>query len=389
MRFLNRNTSILALAMVVWLFQSAVSGQSKAGNLSPGGTVSGTVTIKGRPAGGIIVGLRQSEPSSPAAQMLRSKTDQDGAYKVMDVPPGTYEVSVTVPAYVVSEAAQGTTVVITAGESVRGIDLTLVRGGVITGSVTDADGKPVVEERVMLTKADAPANRRQFYPLSMTGTDDRGIYRMFGVPAGRYKVFVGRSDEGFFGGMDNRTVYKQTYHPDVADFAKATVVEVTDGSEVSDINIVVGRATPTFAIRGRVLDGETGNPVPKVQLGIQIIGVRRGYLGNNWSNAQGEFRIEGIAPGKYGVIMAAPPETNLRADTVNVEIVDQDIVGLVIRTEKAATVVGTVVLEDPNNKVARAKLAHLELQFYVRPTEQSTNFRMSRNSPINPDGTFR
>src|SRR5437773_4646034 len=192
MRFLSCNTAILILAISLCVFHSSVSGgQSNAGNLSPGGTVSGTVTIKGRPAGGIIVGLRQSQPSSPDTQMLRSKTNQDGAYKVTDVPPGTYEVSLSVPAYVVSDAAQGMTVVITAGETVNGIDLTLVRGGVITGRVTDADGKSVVEERVMLTKADAPANRRQFYPLSMTVTDDRGIYRMFGVSAGRYKVFVG------------------------------------------------------------------------------------------------------------------------------------------------------------------------------------------------------
>ena len=37
--------------------------------------------------------------------------------------------------------------ILTEGESVDGIDFTLVKAGVITGKVLDADGKPVVEER--------------------------------------------------------------------------------------------------------------------------------------------------------------------------------------------------------------------------------------------------
>ena len=290
----------------------------------------------------------------------------------------------------VSNVAEGTTLLITAGETLNGVDFTLVRGGVITGRVTDADGKAVIEERVMLTEADPPANRRRFYPLFTAATDDRGVYRMFGMPVGRYKVLVGRSDDyspGEFGG----SVYKRTYYPDVSDSAKATVVEVTEGSEASEINIAIGRATPTFAISGHVVDAESGNPIQKVQFGIQTSGERRvSYLGQGgWSNAKGEFRIEGLTPGKYRVFMAAPPESNLRADIVNVEVVDQEVTGVVIRTSKAASAHGTVALEDPDNKVARAKLATVELQFYVKPTDQTVNIGGVRTATINADGTFR
>jgi hypothetical protein len=38
-----------------------------------------------------------------------------------------------------------------AGEEVRDIDIKLVRGGVITGRVTDAENNPIVEERVNLS----------------------------------------------------------------------------------------------------------------------------------------------------------------------------------------------------------------------------------------------
>ena len=47
-------------------------------------------------------------------------------------------------------------IVVAAGESVDGIDFALVGGGVITGRVTDSDGRPLIEERLNLIPADSP-----------------------------------------------------------------------------------------------------------------------------------------------------------------------------------------------------------------------------------------
>src|SRR5207244_12335072 len=71
---------------------------------------------------------------------------------------------------------------------------------VITGRVTDAENKPVVEERVSLQSVDENGAPSRFGVFSspndqMYQTDDRGIYRIYGLPAGRYKVSVGRSEE--------------------------------------------------------------------------------------------------------------------------------------------------------------------------------------------------
>ncbi len=390
MRFLARHIDVLTLLILFCAAQSGVAGQSKSLNSGQSATVTGTVTLKGRPAGGITVGVQPTQPTS-VPQIFKSRTDQDGTYRVTGMPPGTYQVSAALPGYVIAgNSTRGTMVVLATSETVNGIDFTLVRGGVITGKVTDADGKPVIEEPVLLTDADPSANRRQFYPWLRISTDDRGIYRIFGIPTGRYKVFVGRSDVGFSPGMSVRTAYKQTYHPDVSDPAKATVIEVNEGTEASDVNITVARPSPTFTITGRVVDGETNNPIPKVQLGIQLVGEHRfSYVsGSSSSNAQGEFRIEGLRPGKYGVFMAPEGDSNLRADTVDVEIVDQDITGVVIKTSKGATVTGTIALENPDDKVARSKLANVEVQFYVQSKEQPSSFSRVRTAPINADGTF-
>ena len=44
----------------------------------------------------------------------------------------------------------GKTLIITAGETVEGIDFTLARGGVITGRVIDSEGGPLIEEPITL-----------------------------------------------------------------------------------------------------------------------------------------------------------------------------------------------------------------------------------------------
>jgi plasmid stabilization system protein ParE len=63
-----------------------------------------------------------------------------------------------VPEYELNEVREfgdtGKTVTIAEGETVEKIDFSLVRGGVITGRVTDADGAPVIGQRINLASAD-------------------------------------------------------------------------------------------------------------------------------------------------------------------------------------------------------------------------------------------
>src|SRR5258706_5683266 len=82
---------------------------------SPGGIVSGKVTIKGKAAPGIVVGVRVSQPMTGYEPTYKGTTDQEGRYRISDVAPGSYEVAPVAPAFVVSEATnpRGQTVVLT------------------------------------------------------------------------------------------------------------------------------------------------------------------------------------------------------------------------------------------------------------------------------------
>lgn len=67
-----------------------------------------------------------------------------------NLPAGVYRVWPNVPAFIVSDTTglipQGKPVVVNEAETVEDINFALVRGAVITGRVTDADGRAVIGE---------------------------------------------------------------------------------------------------------------------------------------------------------------------------------------------------------------------------------------------------
>ena len=116
----------------------------------------------------------------------------------------------------------------------------------------------------------------KFFLLALCKQMTVDIYRMYGLRAGRYKVATGRSDETFNQGFSQqRATYKQIFHPDVTDQTKATIIEVTEGSEANDVDIKLGAALPTFSASGRLVDSEKGLPIPNLPFSFQrLVGQR-------------------------------------------------------------------------------------------------------------------
>jgi hypothetical protein len=382
---------VFALSYVITL--PCAQSQTTTAKKALGGRVAGKVTIKGKGAPNIVVSLHSSEMNSPFDPSYKATTDQDGNYLIIDVPAGSYEVTTVAPAFVIADSkdARGQTVVLGEGERVENVNFSLVRGGVITGKVIDADGRPVIQQQVSLYRADVLEQQRgQIYPTRNVYTDDRGIYRMFGIVSGLYKVAVGRGDNAFFGSLAiGRASYKRVFHPDVSDQAKATIIEVSEGSEATNVDITLGRAMETFKASGRVVDDEKGFPMPNVTFGLQrIIGNHSEYMNSPvTSNSQGDFIIESLIPGKYSVFLMPEPNDEVRIEAPGFDVVDQDVEGLTIRLTKGASVAGVVLLESAD-KSAFAKLVQLNLQAYV-PAQRSGMFMgQYANATIAPDGSF-
>ena len=185
----------------------------------------------------------------------RALTDIDGNYLINNVPTGDYLVYPVAPELVVESDQR---VTITAGETIRDINFALVHSGAITGRITGADGQPLgLTVSVVRVEPESVYERHKFASFR---ADDRGIYQAFGLRPGKYKVSVGQPLPqqlplpGFV-----QKIFRQTFYPSATDPEKATILEVTESSEIKDIDIVASAAS-TFKLTGRIIDGETSKP---------------------------------------------------------------------------------------------------------------------------------
>lgn len=370
------------IACLLFILLATVCSQSQVAPTKTA-TISGKVTLKTKGLAGIVVAARDTD--SPDRIRHRATTDQNGNYRITNLPAGSYQVLPLAPGLVPENDSFEKSLVLQEGDVVEDVNFAMARGGAITGKITDADGRPVVEEEIFVQEADGP-NADIPYSNHNIRTDDRGVYRAFGLRSGKYKVSVGQGEDRF---PDDTRLYPQTFYPSVTDPAKATAVEVTEGGETSEIDITKGRAITTFKVTGKIIDGETGKPVSNIRYGIsQNNETRSGNsLSANRSNANGDFKFEGLMPGTYAVVTFSEQNTEAYAEPVQFEIVDRDVTGLVVKTGKAASVSGVLVLEGTEDPVASAKINSLYVT--VMSTPSPGQAPIGNSAAVGPDGSFR
>ena len=395
--------SLLLLLILANLSFSQARLEQKADN--PTGSISGRVTIGGKGAAGIIVSAFGGDVIIRRAA-AQTTTDSEGRYRLFGLPAAQYQVTTLAPALTSAESGvmfsgsyygSGKSVVLAASETVEDVDLKLVRGGVITGRVTDSDGKPAVEQHISLQPVDqngAPAKQAPRLPPSyqMYQTDDRGVYRIYGLAAGFYKVSVGSNSN--IVSTNNRAYYAETFYPDVSDPAKARVVEVSEGSEVANIDIQLGRRANTYSATGRVVEADTGQPVTGVRFGYGPAPKNQqnfnSYFGGLPVNSRGEFRIDGLEPGRYGILVSSQfgAGENIYSDPVFFEVVDSDVSNLEVKAIRGLSLSGVVVTDGIANKDVLAKLATLIISANVRSSTGSQTPSYGSSS-VGTDGSFQ
>jgi len=376
--------TLLILSTIVCAHSQSVSDKSSTN------TISGRVTLKGKGLSGVVVGLTLAEYQRHQTTRHRSVTDEEGNYRITNVPPGSYEVAVSTPAYTAAGGSgmRRKSLIIGKNETVENVDFALVRGGVITGKVTDSDGRPVIELEVSTSHIQQTGHGF----ASVRGgirTDDRGIYRVFGLPAGKYRVFAGEEDQSSFGDPWSRSDHKLTFHPATTDSSQATIIEVTEGGEITNVDITVARSMVKYSASGRIVDGDTGQPIADVPYGVHMF-VSQNHEGSRTTgavtNKEGEFKLENLPPGKYAVTVEPQPDSEWRAEPVRFEVIDQDVTGLIVKTTKGATASGVIVFEGDDSKPI-PNLDRNLIHAYVATQSRSRN--SNNEGRINLDGSFR
>lgn len=387
MKPLTRTVILLAMVSCCAGRHYVSYSQTKAPPKKATATVSGRVTVGGKGRAGIFVGLGRNNFASTQTPPRNAITDADGNYRISGVPPGSYYVAPMSALFVVEDSNPvtqiGKQLLLSEGEIVEDIDFAMMRGSVITGKVTESDGRPVVEQRVSAISVDQ--TNRSYVAQSLFQTDDRGIYRIFGLRAGRYKVAAGQTDDRYLGSA-GRPGYQPVFYPNATSADQAKIVELAEGEQATNIDITMSRALPGFTVSGTIVNGETNKTATNIRVVLQKMNDDRGSFtqAGTISNQKGEFRLENIPPGKYSIVLMAQ-DSELRADPLEFQLLDQDLTGLVVRTSHGASVSGTVQVEGTNDPGTMAKLRQLRIYAWV----QGGMGGGARPSLIAADGGFR
>jgi hypothetical protein len=362
------------------------------------GSISGRITVDGKPKAGLVVELLTTDINGPRRPIAKATTSKTGKYVLTGIESGTYDVSPSTPTLVVPNQGtlrqSGKTVTIESGESVEGIDFDLLSKGSIRGQVRDVSGEPVKGQGVGLILLGEDNYLRPF-SSSVSGdhtTNDEGVYRISGVPPGRYIAKVGTAyGLAAFGPSEkSRVYYPETFHPSADEASKATVIEVANGRETTDVDITVGRPLKLYEIVGQLVVVETGAPVPNV--GLEIITTSANGRGSSHlsgpfrSNADGEFRIPNAMAGHYVIAPENDRVSNTYGDPISFDVKDEDVTGLKIPMHSASTLTGVVTIEGNVDPAIADVLSKLMIS---ARTLSDKLMSATVTSPVNADGGFR
>jgi uncharacterized protein (DUF2141 family) len=341
---------LLTLVGSVAMAQTPARDPRPAGAAPPTGTasISGTVVVagSGQPARRARVNLSSSEPRVS----FTKATDEEGRFAFVNLPAGKYSLSASKPGHVTASYGQhrpgrpGTPIQLSDGDRFQA-HLQLPRGGAITGMLLDDRGEATPGIAVRAMRWTIASGQRTLQSAGTGSTDDRGIYRVYGLQPGDYIVCA--SPRGTIGpdvdrvriqleamrreveaaaqrgveqertlvervaamesqvSDDEQTIgYAPVCFPGTAAPASASVITLAPGEERIGVDFQLQLA-PFARVEGLVMN-PAGGPLQNTQL--TLVGGGDGPSAERRSaraDAEGRFRFTAVPPGQYTLIARA------------------------------------------------------------------------------------
>lgn len=198
-------SSIVVHATLVILHSSHAYKRQSAGEPH---MISGAITIQRKPAAGVSVELQAEHSEEKWDAIANTSTDKYGRFQFAALADGQYWVKVNLPGYMMpdepnsnwdSDDGIGALIEIHNGSFPRELNFDLTPSGVISGRITDADGRPVAHQEVRAVGLRQPGNVVWMYcstrsdPDEPIETDESGQYKIVDLPPGKYQVSVGEN----------------------------------------------------------------------------------------------------------------------------------------------------------------------------------------------------
>ena len=334
-------------AFLILLFAFCVCAQTRQPASAKVETKSGVITGRvvnenGEPHVNAIVFVRPDTPEGqPVAQ---TTTNREGVFKLSGLARGSYTVSAAVPAHLPKPLDPPPVY-----KDDDLITLVLMKGGVITGTVTSVKGEPIVGIgiRVRLARDESGRSYGELGRYYDSMTDDRGVYRVYGLPSGTYVVSAD-------GHVEERSFYSRI---SVNGFAKdlPTYAPSSNREDASEISVRTGEEIGNVNIRYRGERGSTisgffqGLPENNRGFSVRLTSVVEG--GRWWDapfqGASGEFGVDGVPDGDYNLEGTAywSDLTRRKSESILLHVRGADIEGLALTVLPLASINARVVLQ--------------------------------------------
>jgi hypothetical protein len=259
-------------------------------------------------------------------------TDATGRFELSAIPEGEFILSAAKVGYVTVELGEtssgqgGVPLALARGETVERIDITLRRGGAVAGSVIDEGGEPVVGAIVRVLRQRYVQGRRRFVAaFDADWTDDRGMFRLYGIAPGRYVLNVTvarplRADVAPEIGMLNSLPTLGSisfFYPGATTAAQAQLLDVRAGEELN--GLVVTYASPRLAtISGTIRMGDGQVPPGRLSAAVaQPLPFTSGLQSSSVVvKTDGSFSIPDLPPGPYMLTANVFPQDGHEAESM-------------------------------------------------------------------------
>lgn len=318
-------------------------------------------------------------------------SNEEGKFSFTGLAEGQYLFNVQAPAYIQPNSGRA----YRTGETVT---LKLSKGGVITGRVTNARGEPVVavsvSAQMVRNVSTATAERAGNYSYTQR-TDDRGIYRLYGMQPGSYLVVANAPART----PTQASAYEKelpSYHPS-GPRETAQAVEVRIGAEATSIDVrysgesgrsisgtVTGGVETASALSGfiRVTLNRIASGEPFATATVQPNAAVKGFAFSAVPEGEYELSARGDGDGQHSAL----------AEPRRISVKDTDVTGVTLMLSPlgslAGRVVGTNHATGPVCPGARA-LALDEAAVFVRRTEtRNASELVVGSGRVNQTGEF-